>query len=453
VERRSPAVCSSSNKMGGKGEVTKAPISLQDLRRSLYVKAKAEPAWRFWGLYVHVCKRETLYEAYRMAKENDGAPGIDGVTFEAIEESGVEGFLRQIRDELITSTYRPMRARKKEIPKDGGKVRVLSIPSIRDRVVQGAVKLILEPIFEADFQPGSYGYRPKRTAHQAVTRVAQAIVESKTRIIDIDLRAYFDNVQHYLLLEKVARRVQDDAVMHLLKMMLEATGKKGVPQGGVISPLLSNVYLTEVDRMLEKAIETTRNGKYTYVQYARFADDLVILIDSHPRHDWLVKAVNKRLREELAKLRVEINEEKSRLADLAKGDSFGFLGFEFRRILSRKGAWRPNYTPKLKKRTALLGKLRDVFQRYASQPVGRVIEVINPILRGWVNYFAVGHSSRCFSFIKDWVEKKIRRHLMRARKRRGFGWQRWSRQWLYSELGLFTGYRVRRPGLKANPAG
>ncbi|HEY6373518.1 MAG TPA: group II intron reverse transcriptase/maturase [Candidatus Sulfotelmatobacter sp.] len=396
---------------------------------------------------------ETLREAYQMAKSNDGAPGIDGVTFEAIEESGVEGFLSQIRDELITSTYRPMRARKKEIPKDGVKVRVLSIPSIRDRVVQGAVKLILEPIFEADFQPGSYGYRPQRTAHQAVTRVAQAIVESKTRIIDIDLRAYFDNVQHYLLLEKVARRVQDDAVMHLLKMMLEATGKKGVPQGGVISPLLSNVYLTEVDRMLEKAIETTRNGKYTYVQYARFADDLVILIDSHPRHDWLVKAVNKRLREELAKLRVEINEEKSRLADLAKGDSFGFLGFEFRRILSRKGAWRPNYAPKLKKRTALLGKLRDVFRRYASQPVGRVIEVINPILRGWVNYFAVGHSSRCFSFIKDWVEKKIRRHLMRARKRRGFGWQRWSRQWLYSELGLFTGYRVRRPGPKANPAG
>ena len=271
--------------------MTKAPISLQDLRRSLYVKAKAEPTWRFWGLYVHVCKMETLHEAYRMAKKNDGAPGMDGVTFEAIEESGVEGFLRQIRDELATRTYRPMRARKKEIPKDGGKVRVLSIPAIRDRVVQGALKLILEPIFEADFQSGSYGYRPKRTAHQAVNRVAQAIVEEKTRIIDIDLRAYFDNVQHYLLLEKVARRVQDDEVMHLLKMMLKATGKKGVPQGGVISPLLSNLYLTEVDRMLEKAIATTRRGQYTHVQYARFADDLVILIDSHPRHDWLVRAV------------------------------------------------------------------------------------------------------------------------------------------------------------------
>src|SRR6266436_8259797 len=182
VERRDPAVCNDSNKKGGKGEMTKAPICLQDLRRSLYVKAKAEPAWRFWGLYVHVCKTETLYEAYQMAKRNDGAPGIDGVTFEAIEESGVEGFVKQIQGELVTNTYRPMPARKKEIAKDrGNKIRVLSIPAIRDRVVQGVLKLILEPIFEADFQSGSYGYRPKRTAHQAVNRVAQAIVEEKTR--------------------------------------------------------------------------------------------------------------------------------------------------------------------------------------------------------------------------------------------------------------------------------
>jgi len=427
----------------------KAPISLQDLRRSLYVKAKAEPTWRFWGLYVHVCKMETLNEAYRMAKENGGAPGIDGVTFEAIEESGVECFLRQIRDELITNTYRPMRARKKEIPKDGGKVRVLSIPAIRDRVVQGALKLILEPIFEADFQPGSYGYRPKRTAHQAVNRVAQAIVEEKTRIIDIDLRAYFDNVQHFLLLEKVARRVQDDAVMHLLKMMLKATGEKGVPQGGVISPLLSNLYLTEVDRMLERAIATTRRGQYTHVQYARFADDLVILVDSHPRHDWVVKAVERRLREEVAKLRVEINEEKSRTVDLSKGEKFSFLGFEFRRILSRNQKWRPHFAPKLKKRTALFAKLREIFRRYSSQLVSRVIELINPILRGWVNYFAVGHSSRCFSMVKDWVEKKVRRHLMRARKRRGFGWKRWSSEWLYGTLGVFNEYRVLRMAPRA----
>src|SRR5216684_1625884 len=433
--------------------MTKTPISLQDLRRSLYVKAKAEPSWRFWGLYVHVCKMETLREAYQMAKSNNGAPGIDGVTFAAIEESGPETFLKQIRDELVANTYRPMPARKKEIPKDGGKVRVLSIPAIRDRVVQGALKLILEPIFEADFQPGSYGYRPKRTAHEAVARVAQGIVEEKTRIIDLDLSAYFDNVQHSLLLEKVARRVRDDAVMHLLKMILQATGKKGVPQGGVISPLLSNLYLNEVDRMLEKAVDTTRRGKCTNIQYARFADDMVILIDAERRSDWLVKAIDRRLREEFAKLHVVINEDKSRMVDLKKGESFTFLGFEYRRVLSLQRKWRPHYAPKLKKRTALFERLREIFRQNVSWPVEKVIEKINPILRGWVNYFRVGHSSICFGVVKRWVEEKVRRHLMRARGRKGFGWTRWSSQWLYDRLGLFNDYQLRRwSGAKVVPA-
>lgn len=423
----------------------KVPVSLQDLRRRIYVKAKAEPSWRFWGLYVHVCKMETLREAYALAKRNDGAPGIDGVTFEAIEACGAESFLEQLRDELVSGTYRPMRNRRQEIPKDGGKkVRVLSIPVIRDRVVQGALKLILEPIFEADFQPGSYGYRPKRTAHAAVNRVARAIVSYKTRVIDIDLRAYFDNVRHHLLLEKVAKRVNDPDVMALLKMILKASGKKGVPQGGVISPLLSNVYLNEVDRMLERAREVTRNGRYTYLEYVRWADDLVILVDAYRRHDWLFWAVKKRLREELAGLQVEVNEEKSRTVDLAKGESFGFLGFDFRRVRSLRGVWRAQYTPQMKRRTALLRKLKKVFRRFQSQPVGRVVEIINPILRGWVNYFAMGHSSRCFGYVRDWVEKKIRRHMMRARKLQGFGWKRWSRRWLYDMLGLFGNYRVRQ---------
>jgi len=236
--------------------------------------------------------------------------------------------------------------------------------------------------------------------------------------------------------------------MHLLKMILKATGKKGVPQGGVISPVLSNLYLNEVDRMLERAIEATRYKQYTAIQYARFADDLVILVDAHPRHTWLVEAVCKRLREELGKLRVEINEEKSRIVDLRNGESFGFLGFDFRRVRSRKGIWRPQYTPKRKKRAALLDKLREIFRRNATQPVGKLVELINPILRGWVNYFVAGHSSRCFSYVRDWVAKKVRRHMMRVRQRRGFGWKRWSQQWLYEVLGLFNGYRVRRePGL------
>jgi len=456
VEQRDPTVCNFFGDTEGKGEMIKAPISLQDLRRRIYIKAKAEPAWRFWGLYVHVCKMETLRAAYALSKANNGAPGIDGVTFEAIEAEGVEAFLEQIRDELLTHRYQPMRNRQKEIPKEGGKkVRILSIPAIRDRVVQGALKLILEPIFEADFQEGSFGYRPKRRAHAAVTGVAEAIVKCKTRIIDIDLRAYFDTVKHSVLLDKVARRINDDEVMGLLAMMLKASGKQGVPQGGVISPVLSNLYLTEVDRMLERAKEVSRCGKYTYIEYCRFADDLVILVDAHPQHDWLLKAVEKRLREELAKLQVEINEEKSRIVDLAKGESFGFLGFEFRRVRSRRGAWRPYYPPKLKKRTEVVRKLKEIFRRYQSQPVDRVIELINSILRGWVNYFAIGDSGRCFGYLKNWVEKKVRRHLMRAGRRQGFGWKRWSKRWLYEKLGLFNNYRVKRDktALKALPAG
>jgi len=163
--------------------------------------------------------------------------------------------------------------------------------------------------------------------------------------------------------------------------------------------------------------------------------------------------VDKRLREELAKLYVQLNEEKSRTVDLARGESFGFLGFDFRRVRSLQGKWRPQYTPKLKKRTALLHKLRAVFRRHRSQPVNGLLEIINPILRGWVNYFAIGHSSRCFGFVKRWVEKKVRRHLMRARNRQGFGWERWSTQWLHDTLGLFDGYRVRVDLRKALSAG
>src|SRR3989475_906314 len=334
-----------SDNTGGRGALTSAPISLQDLRRRLYVKAKAEKDWRFWGLYVHVGKLETLHAAYDLAKRNNGTPGIDGVTFAAIEAGGLEAFLGQLRDELVSRTYRPLRNRRVEIPKDGGKVRVLGIPAIRDRVVQGALKLILQPIFEADFHDGSFGYRPKRTAQQAVDRVAEAIVRNKTRVMEADLAAYFDSVRHDRLLAKVARRVNDRDILHLLKLMLKAAGKRGVPQGSVISPLLSNIYLTEVDAILERAKAVTANGTHTYVEYARYADDLVILVNNDRRQDWLVEAVARRLREELAKLDVRLNEEKSRVVDLSRGESCGFLGFDFRRIRSLRGRWREQYTP------------------------------------------------------------------------------------------------------------
>ncbi len=455
AERRRPAVGKASDAREGKGEMIKAPISLQDLRRKLYIKAKTESSWRFWGLYVHVCKIETLRAAYASARANQGAPGVDGVTFETIEQQGVERFLNQIRDELTQSTYTPLPPRKTEIPKDGGrKVRILSIPAIRDRVVQGALKLILEPIFEADFQPGSYGYRPKRTAHDAIARVTKAIALGKTHVIDLDLRAFFDSVRHDRLLELVARRIQDNEILHLLKVILKSSGSLGVSQGGVISPLLSNVYLNEVDRMLERAKAVTAGPGYTLIEYARFADDMVVLVNERDaRASWMLQVVSRRLREEFAALGVTVNEEKSRTVDLSRGESFGFLGFDMRCVLSRNQRWRPHCTPKLKKRTELMRTVKEVFRRYHSQPVHRVIELINPILRGWVNYFAVGNSSCHFALIKRWVELKIRRHLMRARKRRGFGWSRWSTSWIYATLGLFNGYRVHDWRRKASPAG
>ena len=195
--------------------------------------------------------------------------------------------------------------------------------------------------------------------------------------------------------------------------------------------------------MLERAREVTRSGQYTNVEYARYADDLVILVDGHRRHDWLLRAVDRRLREELAQLDLRLNEAKSRVVDLTQGERFGFLGFDIRRIRSRRGVWRPQVTPKVKQRTALLRKLKAEFRQRDSQPVGRVIEVINPILRGWANYFRVGNSARCFAHVREWVEKKTRRHMMRARNRRGFGWERWSKGWLYEALGLYGDYRVR----------
>jgi RNA-directed DNA polymerase len=423
--------------------MTKAPISLQDLRKRIYATAKADKHHRFWGLYVHLCKEETLKEAYRRARLNNGAPGIDGVTFEMIEEAGVEPFLAHIQEELLSETYLPMRNRRKEIPSNG-KTRVLGIPCIRDRVVEGALKLLLEPIFEADFQEGSYGYRPGKKAHEAVDRVANAVVRNKTRVIDLDLSAYFDTITHSILLTKVARRVADNKVLRLLKLMLAANGKRGVPQGGVASPLLANIYLNEVDAMLESMKQQTSRSGFTYVEYARYADDMVILVDGYGgKWEWLLTGVYKKLLEELARIDVKVNAEKTKLVDMTKGETFSFLGFDFRRGKTRNGKWGVHTTPRMKARTKLLQDLKDIFRRFVSQPVGRVIGIINPKLRGWANYFRVGQASRCFTYVKDWVEKKVRRHLMRARNRRGFGWNRWSREWLYKNLGLYDDYKVR----------
>lgn len=253
-------------------------------------------------------------------------------------------------------------------------------------------------------------------------------------------------------MEKIARRINDKGIMHLIKLILKVGGKRGIAQGSPISPLLSNIYLNEVDKMLEKAKEVTKEGKYRHIEYARWADDLVILIDGHQKWEWLEKSVHKRLQEELAKLEVEVNKEKTKVVNLKEKETFSFLGFDFREKITKQGKWRVQITPKMKTRTSLLQKLKEVFRSYKSQPIGKVIQIINPILRGWTNYFRIGNSGRSFKYIKQWVEKKARRNLMQARKAKGFGWKRWSSKWIYETLGLHSDYRIRYYVPKALPA-
>jgi RNA-directed DNA polymerase len=387
---------------------------------------------------------ETLKESYKLAKQNKGAPGIDGVTFEMIEANGVEQYLENIQEELTAKTYYPERRRVKAIPKDGNKMRILSSPTIKDRIVEGVLKLVLEPIFEADFQLGSYGYRPKKTAAEAIERVTVAAIKEKTRVIDVDLRSYFDTIAHAELFKKIAERVNDKDIMRLLKLIVKASGKVGLAQGGPLSPLLSNIYLNEVDKMLEKAKEVSKQiDGYEHLEYVRWADDLVILIDGYRKWKWLEQAVSTRLRQELSKIKVELNEEKTKTVDLKLDETFSFLGFDFRRVKTKQGKIGIQKTPRMKARTNLLRKVKEVFRRHVSQPVDRVIYLINPILRGWTNYFRIGNSSRCFCYIKDWVEKKVRRHLMKSRKLKGFGWERWSRRDLYEKMGLYNDYQIR----------
>ena len=431
--------------------MTKASISLQELRRKIYIKAKTDKHGRFWGLYCHISKDELLREAYRLAKANDGAPGIDGKDFEDIEREGLEGFLEMIRRELLERTYRPLPNRRVEIPKGNGKTRTLGIPTIKDRVVQGALKLILEPIFEADFKDCSYGYRPKRHAHQAIDRVTKGILYGLTRVVDVDLSGYFDNIRHHKLLEKVAMRVQDDDILHLLKLILNANGRKGVPQGGVISPLLSNIYLNEVDEMMERAREVTQRKGYDNLGFIRSADDMVILVHGHPKEDWLLQKVQKRLKEELDNLEVEMNMEKTKVVDLKKGGSFSFLGFDICLNRNWKGKTYVSKTPRKKKCIEIGKRVRAVLKANWNKPLKEVIQAVNAVIRGWVNYFRIGNSNSTFCKVSNYTEKKVRRFVMKRKKRKGFGWKRWSREVIYQEWGLYNDYRIQYLHPKAAP--
>ena len=424
----------------------KAPIGLQDLRRRIYRKAKSEKTHRFWGLFGHIAKEQTLREAYRQAKRNGGAPGIDGQSFADIEAQGLEEFLAAIGDDLLSGRYEPQPNRAVEIPKDNGKVRTLQIPCIRDRVVQGAVKLILEAIFEADFCPNSHGFRPKRSPHRALAEVRRSVLRRMNIVIDVDLTQYFDNIRHSVLLEKIARRVQDPQVMHLIKQIIKVGGQVGVPQGGPFSPLAANIYLNEVDWYFDEIRRKTAQGSFEAVNYHRFADDIVITVSGHSsKHGWADRALQ-RLEEQLVPLGVELNQDKTTLVDTLSGEAFGFLGFDLRRVPKRNGKGHfIQMTPKKKARKAIKGKVREIIRHGGATPAKELVARINAALAGWVNYFRVGNSSRAFSEVREYVEMKVRTLLTRRkrRKKRSVGWRRWSNALLYEVLGLFWDWKIR----------
>lgn len=429
--------------------MTKTSLGVQELRKRIGAQAKADPHHRFWGLYTHVWKLDTLEEAYRLAKANDGAPGVDGVTFEQIEEQGLPDFLELLSRELREKSYRPLPCRRVDIPKGGGKMRQLRIPAIRDRVVQAALKLLLEPIFEEDFQEGSFGYRPKRTAHQALERVRWGLNHRLHQVIDLDLKSYFDTVRHDLMLAKLAKRVQDDDILWLSKSILKSGGKRGLPQGSVIGPLWSNVFLNEVDRMLEQAQKVTQQGQYAVVQYTRFADDLVVLVSSHELARHWARKVEKRIREELEKLALTVNEEKSSIRDFGAGEPFNFLGYTFRWVDQRKNPGKKMVLarPQKKRKTRFLRELQSVLRKCLSLPVEHVVKsVVNPRVRGWVNYFRWGNAGRDLSFVSWQVDMKVRRFASRQRPKRRGGrtWTSWSTKDLYGCWGLFNAYRVQQ---------
>jgi RNA-directed DNA polymerase len=424
----------------------KAPISLQELRRRIYNKAKSEPTHRFWGIFVHVANLQTLHEAYRVAKGNGGSAGIDGQTFEAIEREGRWRFLADLQQELLSGRYQPQANRRVDIPKGNGKFRTLQIPCIRDRVVQGALKLILEAIFEADFCESSYGYRPGRSPQEALAQVRRSVLRRMSIVIDVDLSSYFDSIRHSVLLDKIAKGVQDPQVLHLIKQIIKVGGNVGVPQGGPLSPLAANIYLNEVDWAFDAIRRKTAEGSYEAVNYHRFADDIVITVSGHhTKRGWAQRALQ-RLQEYLAPLGVSLNPEKTRMVDTLKGDAFGFLGFDLRRVRRRHGEGHfILMTPKKSARLAIKARIREIIRHAGATPLKEVTAGINRVLAGWVNYFRCGHSSRAFSEVRDYVEMKVRTLLTRRKRRRkrSIGWRRWSNAYVYGVLGLFWDWKVR----------
>ena len=421
------------------------PEKIRTLQRKLYRKAKAEPAFRFYVLYDKICREDILRHAYGLARSNAGAPGVDGVSFAQIEERGLEAWLASLREELVLKTYRPDPVRRVMIPKpNGGGERALGIPTIRDRVVQTAAKLVLEPIFEADFEDNAYGYRPARGAVDAVKEVHRHICRGYTDVVDADLSRYFDSIPHDELLKSVARRIVDRQVLWLIKLWLKApieerddsdgtrrmsggkSNTRGTPQGGVASPLLANIYM---NRFL-KHWRLTGRGEAFRAHVVSYADDFVILSRGRAAEAlaW-TKAV-------MTRLGLTLNEAKTSLKN-ARQERFDFLGYSFGpHRYKANGKWYLSASPSKKSVQRFKTKVGDLLVPGNNDPWPEVCDTLNSSLSGWSNYFCYGTRRSAFRGVDRYVYERVRDFLARRHKVAGRGTRRFSYEIVYGELGL-----------------
>jgi RNA-directed DNA polymerase len=420
------------------------PNKIRDLQRGLYLKAKREPKFRFYLLQDKVWREDILQHAYRLVRSNGGAPGIDGETFHSIESGGGETqFLSKLQQELKEKTYRAQAVRRVYIPKGDERNRPLGIPTLRDRVAQMAVKIVIEPIFEADFEDCSFGFRPKKDAHQAVGVIREALNNGCRYVLDADLQQYFDTIVHDKLMKLIAGRISDRHILGWIKQWLRAPmveedqeGKRrskpterGTPQGGVISPLLANIYLHLFDRVFLSYCRATG----LKVHLVRYADDFVIVMRSG------MKGTVDRVKQVLARMELRLNEEKSRVVDVREG-SFDFLGFTFSRKRNAKtGRVITLVEPARKSEEQFRDEVREMTSRKSHcVPQQEVLERVNRYVRGWVNYFHLHNSTRVFVRQRFFLEQRMRKYLQGRRQVKGFGFRRWPSAKLYKEFGLYA---------------